>query len=657
MKTIEKKTVLLGSKASDPRRAVFKMYEDALTQAFGAEYTDPALRASEERLRQRWWSVLIAPIIKACPFNIEMTDAILQEYNLDMSHQSEIVLEGFQDFINDIIIEDYGSLKEAAKKIADDTIDDPYILAMHLSKRMVTIALSNSLIPQHDGLKIMQAFEIFVGKINKERLLATDQIFQCFRDSKALSNYELQCVKNKMNNWHKCIQSQIKITKSLNENLCTLSLNKDMLKNLDHRLTIRIISVLSPNVTTAEVLHDEIKNRTLGISENHYLDLLKKSSVKNIQERRKLVILSYTKSDAKEIGNQQLLNKLYVLKENTQKLLDVIGQLEQLTAVLGWIPIMFGMLNLTELSKKLLEHFYQCEDALEIHETDSLLMNGPKPILGAILAALSQIPSLNFIHEQHPAVALNHLMSPKILANLEKTVKNSIESLYKLQEEMDIKLMDEEKTNVFYKMMGKNLKFSKKQEEKYPSPQKGNSVLFEIAITNPFYSIDIFLSQKKDDKNGRKENFKAICQALKAVSDEKDIRSCINKMLPTHTSFQGSHYIDLFKKLLKLEDSEIQRTFSDFCDYKEGNLHAPVKEWEEFPDIDLDNIASPPTKAQPCLVKEKFKPEPLTDKEIEKQKIQKKSAHQATRQLAGKRHRFLGGESSRNGVSLNDMSY
>lgn len=410
------------------------------------------------------------------------TDIIIPSVEFELDAPAYMVYQFYQNYLNEI-------LKKAnldASNTEKETIENKTTLLREILLRMVGITLRVKLDDIEHGEKMIKYLSTFIEKLNYSEIFVEKSRFS--KDK--LSTESISLVTDH-NDWIQLLSGMVKVIKIIHAPDTSLSTVLAYLEQI--KLTLaRYIIVLSEYSLKADELSDSwlittfinfektmqdlvkddlelekksiisTESKTIAhplITEGEYSQLNIELSLEHWQCTKSSISQEYVikgvtkKIDLSLPSNKYKLEKiknLYHLFNKTNLLFQAVMQMESLIQVGGWVPILMGILNTTNLSTMIDEHDHECRNSLKISadELKSNLSNKAyhqlvkySPCLFTGVHAVTH--NLQILNSKEIRTQLIKLISGSLnqLKNLEKDILN----LYKISDRSRYSLINSEK--------------------------------------------------------------------------------------------------------------------------------------------------------------------------------------------------------------------
>lgn len=356
---------------NDDIKNILDAFEDAYRQTFQDETTPgstPIL--GEEKLK----SGFIAKIYKIYEGisggKIGSTDRILPELNqVYLNSCSERIYYAYVSYLNQIIKESgFEPCETEAKEL-----DDPYLLTRELLLRLVALTLCTEMRGNFDGEQLIKMLNKFVENVRKGTMLVEKN----YLTTSKISIMQKKLASLEHNRWIHTFSITVDAIKTLTAMNDLITRWLDLLKERRHQISRYIITLLDPKKsredlsvnwitdTLSEIETALIKKADETSTDQKFLTSLEEKKLEKmivlprvykicqqqISDSTSLLKLGRkTSKSLTEISRiENYLKQLYSLLQQTIVLENLLSNLEGIHSVLGWFPIIMGIIDCSRL--------------------------------------------------------------------------------------------------------------------------------------------------------------------------------------------------------------------------------------------------------------------------------------------------------------------
>ncbi|PIQ43529.1 MAG: hypothetical protein COV52_09575 [Gammaproteobacteria bacterium CG11_big_fil_rev_8_21_14_0_20_46_22] len=564
-KTIPRVKVLLNPDLHALNREILRHYQDSLKEVFPDTYHNlekqaieyPALKQQGIQPRDIWWVKIAIVLSKVFKVKVNTHEVELPGSSLRLSQASHIFLEWFKAYFLGRIKKDMkndSDFSQYADLYYKDEISDPVVLVAHLYFRLMTTALCDGFCNRGSYTDLLKVMEIFTGKLVESRIppfVRVGIILPHNRDQPQSSACERQITSGKFRRVIQLATRSIEITEQINAKKRAFSSVLEHLVLVERQLKIRIISILNPFFGSVSLVKEDFLPVSFSEEERRYL-----STTKNNYNSER-ILACYRIKDGVGVGYEKL-TRAYRLLGKAQLLLEVVGSLESLCEIVGWLPLFFGLVRLDGLTKELKEYYAECDGLIYVGKNDPLKLKKKRfrPAYEIVKHAISLFKDhVDLVGEfsYTDIKDLQKIMSEDLLVKLRAMALGHIRNIIIKQREIGIVVVDEGLVAEFCKMMNP------------PSIAIRDTAFVDAPSIegNCFKALSDFLDRKSKDKNDRRADFDRLCQTMRGSNFENILERLKDHMRDLKHA-RNSSYANFLKGLLFYKPEFLVRAIKDF---------------------------------------------------------------------------------------------
>jgi hypothetical protein len=266
-------------------------------------------------------------------------------------------------------------------------LDNPYVLMRELLLRLVALALSTEMRGDRDGERLITVLTSFIESVCQSDALAKKGTLL---SSPELSSMQTELSSNEHRQWVRTFKATVEAIKILTAMNDLITQWLDLLKQRRYQISRYIIIMLDPKKKREDLSTNWINDTLTEIEKQLFLqanailtaeknlilfteDSKEEDKIKNIPRAYKICqkkpsssFWSLTTDSTKDTSPlvAEWLEKLYFLLQKTTILENLLANLEGIHSVLGWFPIIMGIINCQELDKIFLLYDKNYEDVI-----------------------------------------------------------------------------------------------------------------------------------------------------------------------------------------------------------------------------------------------------------------------------------------------------
>lgn len=464
---------------------ILQTYQEALNEVLkgnqckeeGDEVAIPLVPGKEERRTGGWWFGAISSIHSVLRIKSDRKKKrILPKFEVDFDVPAHELYKVYRNLHNDMVAKHHD--KPWYRRVYGSSVEEQaesnglsgYLLVREIFLRIAAVALCDDIGPSADGEILYDVAKSFLGRIIREDVLSEEKI---------PTELESELVGSVHKSILEDILSMVKVLKVLHDNKSAIAQALNTLESAKYELKVRAVMWLSPGMMAAQVSESWI-DRTLMLAEEDMLTLTagaNSSAVATTLERQANLISAYKRrgppSEALE-SLQAIYQHLY----EAEQLTVLLGQIDMLRTIGGWLPVIYGGCDMAPVADKIKTFGQELEALREVVNKDCKFVK--------------EIHGINLSYQGMPGhsswtSAASHLISlhdPDKHAVIAKIARNSIAGILAYQEDNGISVVDVGRLNAVFPPISSN-----SQRQTAVEATAGGIVVMPPAAPSPLVAL------------------------------------------------------------------------------------------------------------------------------------------------------------------------